>query len=104
MQDYRRLVRFLKRQFPCGFKVTVIRTNVPKDRFGDCIWQPKHRRFRIRIHKDLPEDVAIYMLVHEWAHLLTWDAPGDDHGPHWSKAYGVIYRTFVADFLENKRK
>jgi hypothetical protein len=34
---------------------------------------------------------TIDSLMHEWAHILTWDANEKPHGPKWCKAYVKVY-------------
>jgi hypothetical protein len=42
----------------------------------------------------------IDILVHEWAHILAWDAPGDEHGGAWGRAYSRVYRIYLKEYVE----
>jgi hypothetical protein len=99
MKTYRRLVRLLKKEFP-EFNVKIHRVKLHKKLFGDCCYNESKQWFRIRIRNNLSEDFAIDTLLHEFAHVLAWDAPGDDHGMAWGKAYSKIYRVFVINFVD----
>lgn len=35
-------------------------------------------------------------LVHEWAHVRSWGADEDPHGPHWGLEYAKAYRAVLA--------
>lgn len=44
-----------------------------------------------------PDDV-VELLVHEWAHAVSWYTAGStDHGPGWGKAYSELYRLIIDD-------
>lgn len=76
---------------------------------GDC--SIVGRNFRIRVSKELPLSQAIDVLLHEWAHALSWDACVGNvansrsisdsefnwlaHGPEWGIAYSKVYRCFT---------
>lgn len=36
--------------------------------------------------------IVMDTLIHELAHVLTWDCPGDPHGSYWGVAYSEVYR------------
>jgi hypothetical protein len=98
MRQFQKLIRFLKKEYP-QYKVRVRRKKLPGCLLGECEWKPDGW-FTIRIQPHLPEEVANHILVHEWAHVLAWDLPGDDHGRHWGRAYSKLYRQFM-QFLED---
>ena len=78
--------------------VRVRRVKVPNDRFGDCGICDDH--YIIRICKDLKEEQAIEILIHEWAHAISWNkCTSDDHCNEWGKAYSRVYRVFLKEFM-----
>lgn len=72
-------------------------------------------KFEIRVCKRLDEDHAIDVLIHEWAHALSWDAcslgraePRGffasefdrlSHGRSWGIAYAKVYVCFISEIL-----
>lgn len=98
MSNFRKVVKLLKRQFP-EYVVKVRRLRLPTTLQGDCSF--KEPAFLIRINNVLNEDAAIDVLIHEWAHILSWDYPGDNHGMQWGKAYSRVYRLFLREFVES---
>ena len=43
-------------------------------------------------------DVQLKILMHEYAHIMVWDAQNEsDHDALWGVAYARVYRTIVAD-------
>lgn len=52
-------------------------------------------RFLITIDSALPESDQVHTLLHEWAHVLTWDESEEDHDEVWSAAYSRIYQDLV---------
>lgn len=102
MKDYRHFVKILKSKYP-EFNVSIRRVKLPNTLYGDCSLiskSKKNRKFLIRINNKLTEDVAISFLIHEFAHVLAWDHPGDWHGPYWGKCYSTIYRIYLTDYLK----
>jgi hypothetical protein len=75
--------------------------------------------FRICVCSALDEAFAIDVLLHEWAHALSWNAELDRaarkrslsdlefeglcHGPEWGLAYGIVYRTYVCEIVPQIR-
>lgn len=101
MKTYRKVISFLKRNFPHQFPVSVRRLDIPDDFDGDCQFKDDH--FVIRISKILPEHEAVEALLHEYAHVLAWDkCTNDDHCDEWGKQYSRIYRHFLREFLEQQ--
>ena len=99
MQYYRQVVRLLKEKCPADMPVNVRRLKIPDDRFGDCAQYDDH--YLIRICRNLEEEQAIEILLHEWAHALSWDKCSvEDHSNEWGKAYSRCYRIFVKDVLK----
>lgn len=61
--------------------------------------KPKDKRyFVIVIPRSTSPDDVVELLIHEWAHCMTWfeDHKGD-HGPAWAKAYGQLYQLVLDD-------
>jgi hypothetical protein len=58
----------------------------------------KLQYFVIVIDQNQSVSNIIDLIIHEWAHALTWDHPDSkDHGNAWSKAYGKLYRLIIED-------
>ena len=54
--------------------------------------------FRICISTSLGRDFAHHILVHEWAHALSWSAEHptvNDHGPEFGLAYARVYQATI---------
>jgi hypothetical protein len=99
VKTYRSVVNYLKRACPPNVSVSVRRLKLSEHFDGDC--QLKNGMFLIRINRNLPEHEAIDVLIHEWAHTLSWDlCPIDEHCDEWGKAYSRVYRAFLREFLD----
>lgn len=99
METYRRVIRFLKRELPPYYPVSVRRLRLSDSLDGDC--QLKGEKFLIRINRNLSEHEAIEVALHEWAHALAWwRCPLDEHCDEWGKAYSRVYRAFLREFLD----
>jgi hypothetical protein len=99
METYRKVVNFLKRACPPDCKINVRRVKLPDHLDGDC--GLKRDRFLVRINRTLPEHEAIETLIHEMAHVLSWDrCPLDEHCDEWGKSYSRLYRSFLKEFIE----
>jgi hypothetical protein len=48
----------------------------------------------ITIYKSGSEEHDIHILLHEYAHVLSWFCDEEDHGVAWQSAYGRIYRWY----------
>lgn len=86
-------------------------------RDGDCSLEPS--RFRIRVSPRLPEQFAIEVLIHEWAHALSWPRGRKrcsyrwqpialrgpiDHDAVWGRAYARVYCKVVFEILPRLQK
>lgn len=102
-KNYKKLVSFLKKNLPIAYPVSVRRCVMSKTLDGECVKYKK--RFFIKINKDLPENLAIETLIHEWAHARAWnhlldsmesDERFDDfsHDATWGVAYSEVYRLY----------
>ena len=91
-KNYRRVVKFLKQELPPRYPVSVRRVEVPRDEFGHCALE--RRKFYIYIDRCLPEWLALEVLIHEWAHCLSWSRK-EFHNDAWGVAYSRAYRKFL---------
>lgn len=87
-----------RKRFP-GPKVRIKRTFL-RNEFATCHFDAVHNYFVITLDKNLKEDVALFILSHEWAHALSWGLDGEEvnHGAPfwtaWQKTY-EIYEQFA---------
>jgi hypothetical protein len=79
---------------PRGVRVRVVRADADPGEHGHCA-TVDGKRFTISIYLDLSEIACELILIHEWAHVLSWHAP-DDHGPEWGVVHARIYCAFYA--------
>lgn len=108
MKAYKSILSILRKNCVADLPVKVRRMKIPADRFGDCDKKDDH--YMIRISKDLKEQHAIFILLHEWSHVLCWnkcianghDKIDDDHCDHWGKAYGKVYRIYLKKYINER--
>lgn len=83
-----------RKRFP-GPKVRILRSSL-KYTFATCHFDGNKNYFVITLGKDLKEDVALFILSHEWAHTLSWGLDGDEvtHGPAFWAAYEKTYAIY----------
>lgn len=93
METYKKLVSFLKKKYPSK-KISIVRTTMSANVDGLC-QQKTDNSFSIRIDKTLPEYYAIEVLLHEFAHILSWNKDKNVHGKHWGIAYSKVYRAYL---------
>ena len=73
------------------------------DSNGDCeLVKPKKGDpfFRIRISDELGPETLFYVVVHEWAHTLSWGSDShriEAHGPEWGIAMSRIWQQLLED-------
>jgi|688.fasta_scaffold22722_15 hypothetical protein len=99
MKRFYALIRKLRKAYP-QFTVQVRRK--PQADFGHTWQLDDEQRFRITIRKDLNEDAAIDTLIHEWAHVPSyeeWERTGVEHNPVWAYHQGECYRIYEEHFL-----
>ena len=80
--------------------VTVLTVKMSaEDGWGTTGWSEKKQHFTIRLSKDLSEHARELVLLHEWAHVLSWAVQevGDtqDHDVLWGAAYARTYRAYI---------
>lgn len=66
---------------------------------GSC--EKKDNFFLVKINKELTENVAIDVLIHEMAHVDSWDMNADVHGRNWGLSYSRLYRLFLQKYFDN---
>lgn len=99
-RTFHKAVAFLKKHAGCSQPVEVRRVKLD-DLDGKCYFKDDH--FVIRINKNLSCEHAIDVLLHEYAHTISWKKEPDDHGPLWGVAYSNIYRLFLEKFINEKK-
>ena len=108
-----RVVEQLKIHLPPRRPVVVLTGRQFSTKHGDC--SLIDRRFQIRVSRELNESQAVDVLLHEWAHALSWDTRVDTaaksrsvseyefdrlaHGPKWGLAYSKVYQCFVGTIM-----
>ena len=84
---------------PTQHPVQVRRCQMAPD-YGDVELTKKGRRcFKIRLSAQLPIDFQVWVLVHEWAHCMTWTISHhqhDDHGAFFGIAYAEAYKAIYS--------
>lgn len=94
MELIRKVMRRLRQELPTHIPVVVRRrTGIARDSLGYCTRQEDH--FCIVIDAKLSQVLALNVLVHEYAHALSWtpEHPSfEDHGPEWGVAYAKVYQ------------
>jgi hypothetical protein len=113
-QKFRIICRLLRRDFPPEYPIRVHRRSsehmavgnykVKDAPLGYCSLanagtraEDNRRYFVIELHKEISWDQMFHTLIHEWAHALTWEREGKDHGDLFARALGNLYRAFVED-------
>ena len=90
----------LKTECPLLFPVTVRRVPLSDLASCDLLDSGDKHRFAISIHRDAGFQYQLYLLVHEWAHAMTWmmvDNPGTDHCELWGVAFSKAYQAVIHD-------
>ncbi len=80
---------------------------------GDC--SVVRGKFQIRVSRELNEAEAVDVLLHEWAHALSWEACVGKaaksrsisdyeferlaHGPKWGLAFSRVYTCFTSEIV-----
>jgi len=106
-----RVVEQLKIHLPPSRPVTVLTGRQLSKKDGDCC--VVRGKFRIRVSRELNESEAVDVLLHEWAHALSWEACVGKaaksrsisdyeferlaHGPKWGLAFSRVYLCFTSE-------
>jgi len=99
--DLRVVLRQLRVLNPPVWPVIVRR--VVMDDYGDCAFVKESRKgphFVIRVSKSLDGMATIFVLLHEWAHALSWGSDSHrirNHGPEWGIAMSRIWQSLYED-------
>jgi hypothetical protein len=106
---YQALVRTLKKYCAPAYPISVRRTNISKKLEGRC-WKTA-KSFFIEIDKNLNENQAMDVLIHEWAHARAWnhmlDTADDEtfnrlaHDAVWGVAYAEVYSVYEQKFISD---
>jgi hypothetical protein len=84
---------------PTNYPVRVIRRQPPEEDDADCRLMTKGKyHYSIRISPKLTGRFAVWALVHEWAHAMSWPIHHGRHPLHgaffgvaYAEAYTAIY-------------
>jgi len=115
-QRFRDVVADLRRLCPPAFPVVVRTSELPPDLDG--LAKRRWNRFVIHLDKNLGQDAALSVLLHEWAHCRSWslmlDKAADDtaagrmspeefelvsHNGSFGVAYSELWGTFTTRIL-----
>lgn len=92
--DWRALVRKLRKRFPVGSPVVVCRSPAKKNcgmtRFDG-------RTFRVRIASNQSIQGQVDTLLHEWVHVMAIDQ-AYRHDGQWGALFASIYDSWTKDF------
>jgi len=97
------MVRDLRVLAPPVWPVKVRRRKLPEGVQGDCslvVPEGQAPHYSVRISADLPEEAQIYVLLHEWAHALSWGSESHRiraHGAEWGIAMSRIWQALLED-------
>jgi hypothetical protein len=100
--EFTALARHLRVLLPPVWPVRVRRVLV-SDGYGDCalVRESKHGpHFVLRVHKELDSSAQTLILIHEWAHALSWGTEThrvQAHGPEWGLAMSRIWQALLED-------
>jgi hypothetical protein len=90
----------LRRDVPAGSKVHVC-LKKGYDNHGTCQFiEGKNPRFLIIIRKTGNQERDLHILLHEYAHVISWFCEVSHHGTAWQTAYGRIYRWYEKEILK----
>jgi len=88
----------LRRELPTDYPVRMRRRrDLCSDSNGTCtlLGAGKKRRYSIVIRSTISLELAVAMLIHEYAEALAW---GEDvHSARWAREYGRAYRAVHGD-------
>lgn len=116
-QLFRQIVGLLHVLLPARLPIDVCLGACDDRRSGDCTLEPS--RFPIRVSSRLPVEFAIEVLIHEWAHALSWPRGQNrctyrwqpmairgpiDHDAAWGRAYAKVYCKVLFEILPKLQK
>ncbi len=100
--EWLQLILWLKETFPVNEPVSIRTIPLKNELQGSAYFNPETRRFEIKISKELPYVFRIFVLIHEWAHVITWHQAyarcmkkrqmESFHSKEWGIAYAKLYR------------
>jgi len=100
---FRKTARELRVLAPPVWSVSVRRCKMPDGTHGDCALIAKNGKpphFKIRVCAKLPEEAQVFVLLHEWAHAMSWGSDSHRiraHGAEWGIAMSRIWQALVED-------
>jgi hypothetical protein len=53
--------------------------------------------FEVEVDSRLPDPISIWVLIHEWAHCMTWDVEGPEHSDEWGVWFARLWRDIFPD-------
>lgn len=99
-KEWRHALSSLRTLCDPGQKVYVRRVMMSDGYYGDC--EKKRGHFNIRLSKAMNFHESLLVLIHEWAHAMSWDLQ-NRRDPHHDEHWGVCYsRCYRAVFVENQ--
>ena len=87
------LARFLSKELLPGVVVHVHRDKMPNDIWGYCT--KKGKEFDIRVDRRMSEHYALFILMHEFSHAVSWSVKENDHGWAWGEAMSQVYCAYL---------
>jgi len=97
-KEIRNVLRGLRKDFPVkGLRVVRRRVAQPENGavYGYTM-QRKDGGCTIVIHSTLTTPMALELLIHEYAHVMTWDST-PEHSYRWARAYQKLRQWFQGD-------
>lgn len=94
-QRLRKLCRLLRRDFAPNAPVRVIRQPMERDLYG--LTDKAGKGYYIRLNNTLVREVQEQTLLHEWAHVLTWDVGEKHHCERWAAKFAEIIRWYQGE-------
>jgi len=83
----------LEEAIPLGAPVRLVLDPTLED-WGGADWDEAAGEFILTLHPDADPET----IVHEWGHMMVWDACGEsDHDALWGVAYARAYRAAIED-------
>jgi hypothetical protein len=78
-----------------------VRSVALSDSHGDCALVTETKKgphYMIRVDSSLSDVAKTQVLIHEWAHCLSWHSEShryQDHGPEWGLAMSRIWQALL---------